>query len=235
MQHLIEGRTVAPVLVSGAVASTDAANYVFAGADKVTSGNFAASTGWVVGTNWAIAAGIATHTAGNTDTLSQIGLVIPGCEHVLTYDVLTTTAGSVTASLGGKDGTTQTADGTYVEFITAGNTRDLVFTPTSAFDGDIDNVVLRTVGPDVLLCTVANDGIEGTDPEFVITVNPDFPAGVPTEASATSFEEICPAERSLDICHHQTRLVRNISVFVNGTLGAAQNLMVRGLAPHAKR
>ena len=127
------------ILVSGAVASTDAANYVFAGPDKVITGDFASSTGWVVGTGWAIAAGIATHTAGDTDPLSQLAAVTRDKIYLLKYDVLTTTAGDVTPSLGGVDGVTRSADGTYVEFIIAGEGQDLVFTPASAFDGDLDN------------------------------------------------------------------------------------------------
>lgn len=234
MPSLIEGRTVAPILVSGAVATNDAANYVFAGPDLVTTGDFSSSTGWVLGINWTIAAGIATHATGSTDTLSQLGLVIPGCEHVLTYDVLTTTAGSITPSLGGNSGTAQTADGTFVEFIIAGNTRDLVFTPTTDFDGDLDNVVLRTAGPDVLLCTVSNDGAS-TDPDYTVLINPDFPAGVVTEASSTVFEHTVRPGLTEDMCWHQIRLIRNLSVFVNGTLGGSQNQLVRGLAPHAKR
>ena len=234
MHQLIEGRSTIPILVSGAVATNDAANYVFAGADIVETGDFASSTGWVLGTGWTISGGNATHTAG-VDTLSQIGHVIPGCEHILSYTLTNVTTGSVTASLGGgTNGTAQTANGTFHEFITAGNARDLVFTPTTGFDGDIDDVVLRTVGPDVLLCTVANDGAS-TDPNFAILVNPDFPLGVPTEASTTVFEHMVRPGLAEDMCWHQTRLIRNISVFVNGTLGAAQNQLVRGLAPFAKR
>lgn len=69
---------------------TIAASAIAAGAELVTNGDFALSTGWVTGPGWAIAAGKATHTAGQSGgkgRLSRTLAVTAGLQYIVALDV----------------------------------------------------------------------------------------------------------------------------------------------------
>jgi len=110
--------------------------------DIVTNGDFATVlTPWT-GTNWAQSAGAALHTAGATDPLTQDVTIVNGVRYKVTFDVGGTT-GTVTPSIGAVDGTAEAAGaGTVSQIIVAGasGTLALAFTPSSDFDGDLDNI-----------------------------------------------------------------------------------------------
>ena len=144
----VEGETV-----SGASATATIKRIIKTGgdwghADLVTNGGFDADTDWTKGANWAIASGVATHTSGAVETLSQDLSLTPGATYHVTFDVVGRTAGDVTVSLGGTAGTTRSTNDTFEEDIVCGSggSPDLVFTPSTAFDGDIDNVVVSLHG-----------------------------------------------------------------------------------------
>lgn len=114
------------------------------GSELVTNGAFATDTDWTKDANWAIAAGVATHTTGAADSISQSIAVTEGTYYIVEFDITGRTAGSVTASLGGTNGTARSADDTDIqEFIKCGATTTLSFTATSDFDGSIDNVSVQ--------------------------------------------------------------------------------------------
>lgn len=124
----------------------------FAVADYVIqNGTFTgAETGWTLGTGWAYSSNNVLHSAGNTATLSQTLLpVTQKCPYRVTFDIGGRTAGTVTVSLGG--GTASAArstSGTYEEVITCGTTDyTLAFTPSTDFDGTIDNVICTALIP----------------------------------------------------------------------------------------
>ncbi len=113
--------------------------------DLVTNGNFSSFTGWS-GTNWAQSSGKARHTAGSTDSLISSVTVTAGVSYTLVYTVSNRTAGTITAKLTGGStvaGGTHSTNETQTEVLTAatGNT-SISFTPTSDFDGDLDDVSL---------------------------------------------------------------------------------------------
>lgn len=110
--------------------------------DVVTNGDFATVlTPWT-GTNWAQAAGAALHTAGATAALTQDVTIVSGVRYKVTVTV-TGAAGTVTPSIGAVAGTPIAAGaGAVTQVIVAGasGTLPLAFTPTSDFDGDLDDI-----------------------------------------------------------------------------------------------
>ena len=82
----------------------------------------------------------ARHIPGGTDTLSQQLQVVPGNTYTATYTFHNVTAGDLTASLCGNTLTTQSTNDTFTEELTCSNTDALVFTPSSDFDGLLDDV-----------------------------------------------------------------------------------------------
>lgn len=125
---------------SGAVA--DALNPALAeGRDVIINGDFATDTIWTKGANWTISGGNATHAAGATADLSQNNIIGAARTYELTFTVSGRTAGTITPKLGTTAGTARSTNATFVETI-ASNGTDLVFTPTSDFDGNIDDVIL---------------------------------------------------------------------------------------------
>lgn len=115
------------------------------------NGNFTGNAnGWTLGSGWAYSSNNVVHSAGNTANLEQTLLpVAQKCPYRITFCICNRTAGSVTVSLGG--GTASAArstDATYEEIVTCGTTNyTLAFTPTSDFDGSIDNVICTPLIP----------------------------------------------------------------------------------------
>jgi hypothetical protein len=113
------------------------------GRDVVINGDFASDTVWTKGANWAIAAGVATHTAGAVETLKQTGIAATGKTWKVVFTVSGRTAGTITPKIG-VTGTARSSNDTYTENIAATGA-DLEFVPSSDFDGSLDNVSLQLV------------------------------------------------------------------------------------------
>lgn len=111
--------------------------------EYVTNGEFDADSDWTKGTGWTIGSGVATATGAISTDLEQTAAMtlVEGHSYTLTYTV-TRTAGSVTPSIGGTDGTSRATSGTYTETIIAGSTQDLVFSG-SGFTGTVDDVSIH--------------------------------------------------------------------------------------------
>ncbi len=125
-----------------------AQNNASLGTDKVTNGTFATSSNWTFGSGWTFDATNlrAAHTAsGGTAALEQNVSAVANEIYQVTFTVVGMTAGFVTASVGGASGRTVQADGTYTQFIRASGTGNLLFTPTTEFDGAIDTVSVQSV------------------------------------------------------------------------------------------
>lgn len=114
----------------------------------VLNSGFDTDTVWTKGANWTISGGKAVHAAGSTEALSQsIDYLKSGEIYNVWFNVSERTAGSVTVSLGAATGSARTGDATvdgltYCEALTAaaGSPLTLAITPTTDFDGKIDNV-----------------------------------------------------------------------------------------------
>jgi len=162
------------------------------GADLVTDGDMSNPASWNVGAGWAIAAGVASHTPGNTFSLSQDGFLTIGKNYSLTYTISNRTAGTIRPIIG-ENGTEQNTNDTFTEVIKAGE-EDLVFIPSDLFDGDIDDVSIKevegipptteTYGPDI----VTNGGF-AADSDWTKGANWAIADGVATH-TAGSIEPI---------------------------------------------
>lgn len=105
--------------------------------DLVGNGDFSSATGWTAGAGWSIGSGVATG-ANTSSTLTKSLAAVSG----LTYRVqftLTVTSGSIIPTFGGVTGTSRGTGGTFVSYITASGTGNLIFTGTS-FTGTLDDV-----------------------------------------------------------------------------------------------
>jgi hypothetical protein len=110
--------------------------------EYVTNGSFATDTDWTKGSGWVIGSGVATATTASS-ALSQTSAftLVQGTAYVVTYTI-TRSAGSVIASIGGADGTSRNASGTYTEIIIASSTQTIAFTGTG-FSGTVDDVSVK--------------------------------------------------------------------------------------------
>ncbi len=109
---------------------------------RIPNFHFNADTDWTKGAGWTIGSGVATRTAQAAESTLAPAVAIPatiGTTYKVTY-TLTRSAGSLTASFGGANGTTRSAAGTFTETIVAVSTASLVFTASADFAGTIDNV-----------------------------------------------------------------------------------------------
>jgi hypothetical protein len=144
------------------------------GSNLVTNGDFASGTGWSVGSGWAIGSGVATGTAATgalSATLSTS--VVAGNVYRITYTVATATAGSVVVNIGGVNGTSRTAAGTYTDYINTLNTGGFVIVPTT-FSGSLDNIEVVDVSAGAVTAPygLQYDGID----DFLTTASVDFTA-----------------------------------------------------------
>ncbi len=106
----------------------------------VTNGGFDSDTAWTKGSGWTIAAGVATATGAISTALSQNCPVtlVAGKSYSITYTT-TRSAGTITPSIGGTNGSGRTTSATFVETIIAGATQVVAFTGTG-FTGTVDVV-----------------------------------------------------------------------------------------------
>jgi hypothetical protein len=121
--------------------------------DIILNGDFSGgTTDWTFGAGWAIGGGGAQHTPGSTATLTQQFNIVappppPTIEaYYVTFTVTGMTAGSLSVRFSNGTISTITSNNTYTFKSTpiAGGfgTVNLIFTPTSNFDGTIDDVGL---------------------------------------------------------------------------------------------
>lgn len=119
------------------------------GSELVTDGGFATDLSAWTATNWTWVSGKARHTTGNTSALSQtIAGIVSGTVYRIVFTISSRVAGSVTISLGAATyATTQSTNATHTIALTAAASGSLTFsiTPTTDFDGDIDDVSVMAI------------------------------------------------------------------------------------------
>lgn len=139
--------------------------------DHAAYGAFSSAVGLTLGSGWSIGSGVAAHSSGSTGDLDQSADIDGGVDYILTFEVVTANAGSVTGVLAGSTdatGTARSAPGTYQDTITAPASADtLTIRADAAFDGTIDNLHLTRVSSSAAptgyywLAPVSYDGEEG--------------------------------------------------------------------------
>lgn len=127
--------------------------------NKVANGDFfSGDSGWTVGATWSYNLGV-MH-AESVDTASSLSqtlaepLVAGGC-YLLKFTITNHVSGDLIATLGGTDAPTVSDDGEYSFLITtAASDDDIFFTPSPAYDFDLDNVQIYYLGE----CWCADNG-----------------------------------------------------------------------------
>ena len=112
--------------------------------------DFSGAGNWT-GTGWSISGETFLHASGTTAaTLANANLtgssIVSTYPYELTFTVSGMTTGTLTPKLGTYTATAIAANGTYTIVVNASaNNVDLTFTPTTAFDGALDNISLKLV------------------------------------------------------------------------------------------
>lgn len=126
-----------------------------------TGHNTMVSSEWTQGSGWSIAATVATASVASSD-LSQVVNLVTGVPYRIGY-IITITAGSLTASVGGAPGITRTVSGAYMEDIVcgAGGTGALVAFAGVGFSGTILTAQIYSVRGQILILrrSVISDAI----------------------------------------------------------------------------
>ncbi len=120
------------------------------GENLVDNGTFDSDlSDWTVGANWNWeAGGTAEHTSGEVETLLQGISVIDGETYFVEFVISGRTVGLITLTFGGMTGSlTKGVNARYrFSFIAiATENADLTFTPSTDFDGKIDDIVVQQI------------------------------------------------------------------------------------------
>lgn len=134
-------------------------------ANLITNGDFASDlSSWVIddgGAEWVWDTGKARHVAGNTSDFYQNITVVNGVVYYITLTTSGRTAGSASLTMESAVGNlTITTDGAkiYAFRATAGGTVKFTFTPTSTYDGSIDDIVCRKIESTTPVVSINDDG-----------------------------------------------------------------------------
>lgn len=114
--------------------------------ESLTNGTFTGgTTGWTA-TGWTYGTNNIKHDTGNTTSLSQAAVLQTGHLYRVRFTVSGMTAGTLTPYCGtGGAGTAISQDGTYCQDIMCTTTTAFLLTPTTGFDGTVDNVSVKEV------------------------------------------------------------------------------------------
>lgn len=195
--------------------------------DYVTNGDFSGgATGWTLGAGWSIVSNKALHTPGNTATLSQT-LTLPapplpvlGFNYWVGFTISNWTTGTVTVKLGtNPTGTTYTWKGNdrFIQFYNPkqSGSVDITFTPSSTFDGDIDDIkVVKTNHSGVAL--LIHTGIPTITPgtyqtEFEIISSTD--AGISAKAYLNQGAPVPPYQSAAGVYSYTQSYTLNGGVY----------------------
>lgn len=111
--------------------------------------NFSGAGNWT-GTGWAVTGGVFLHTVGNTADADLGNAFLTASQIVslniykVVFTVASCTQGTLTPKVGTTVGQAVASNTTFTQYIAAsGNNVDLIFTPSSDFNGSIDNISIK--------------------------------------------------------------------------------------------
>jgi hypothetical protein len=202
----------------------------YIGTDYVFNGNFNDSAiGWTLGAGWAHSSNSVTHTSGGgTNTVIPTVALVPvvGLNYTVIYTVTNCTTGTITATIGGAVGTSRSADGTYVEVLTATTTGNLILTPSDDFDGTIDTVKVY-LAANWNCISYGESSVQGLK---VYTVT-----GTGTSATAVSYDGILWFNRALSSSQAWTyHCYAPVAWNSNDTLVITNNAIVEATTSQSK-
>lgn len=119
------------------------------GSELLTNGTFDSDlSGWIPGSYWTWESdggggGRARHSTGLGSIYQDI--LTPTTTYHIVFTIGGMTTGSIVARPGNNPGTTRTSNGTYEEDIVCGGDSYMRFTPSSDFDGYIDDCSCKEV------------------------------------------------------------------------------------------
>lgn len=111
--------------------------------NRALNGGFDSDTLWTKGTDWTIAAGMASRAANGVSDLTQTGRLIPGVIYEVTFTISGYVAGVIVPYAGTSAGTARGSNGTYTEDITCAGNASIIMRGSSGADLSIDNVFYR--------------------------------------------------------------------------------------------
>jgi hypothetical protein len=129
-------------------APSDSVIYSPYGEELITNGTFDSDlTGWTqTGSSWSWNSGKALHAQTSGDALKSTPSVTTGTTYRVEYTVSGMSEGTIKFVVGSQDGTTRSADGTYIENITCAGFNDYIeISPSWDFNGSVDDVSVKEV------------------------------------------------------------------------------------------
>jgi hypothetical protein len=156
----------------------DAASKFDTSTELSTNGTFASDASWTKGTGWTIASGVAScdGSAGGDTDLEQTSAAVSTTVYRVQFTLSNVTAGTITPRVTDGAGSSESADGTYVQFITASTGSNLQFRADSDFVGDLDDVTVTEVAlafTAAHLDTIAVEGVTNSARQFMKSVTTD--------------------------------------------------------------
>jgi hypothetical protein len=222
---LMGAEVIGSEIVTNGNLSTD-----IVGADVVVNGTFATGSDWTSSAGWTLSAGVASATTAQNLTANVNPLTV-GTWYLVTYTVVTRSAGTVNIRLGETLGLNRTAAGTYTEILQCVGTGELRIQGNGTFSGSVDDVIVRpynagwVVGGNVLFNPeFANDGEGWTVPSGTVTFSTSgaaFTAGAtPTLALAGYTADSTAYRVSFTVSNYSGSGTVAVNIN-NGTAGAA--------------
>lgn len=161
------------------------------GTEKVTDGAFPSASNWTLGATWSFDATNLEidHTSG-TGLLEQDVSAVAGEVYYVSFEIKNATTGTVTVAVGGASGTAISANGISQATLTATTTGNLTFTPTSGFDGSIDNVSVKKLNSTGNMYVMGNVGIGTISPAALLELSAVSPELRLTESAGSSYTRL---------------------------------------------
>lgn len=159
LRPMVNDQPLTRVSVATTVANSAFTIYLLNGSFSGSAANWTLGSGWTYSSNTASAT-----TANGAVTQNANFALVNGVSYVLTFTI-TRSAGSLTPSVGGTNGTVESAAGTYSQTITAGATQVISFTG-SGFTGTLTNVSLEvapTVGSGTVTASASTGWVQADD------------------------------------------------------------------------
>ncbi len=116
------------------------------GDELLTNGDMSSATGWTLGSGWSISGGIATFDGSGGVSLYRSFSASTGDTFKITYDITSYTSGGFRIVYDGTNGTTNSAVGSYTEYVSyKGGNANLFLQSVSTSELSIDNVSVKPV------------------------------------------------------------------------------------------